>query len=391
MSDRAGERVAIIRTSDRGGFRACRRKWDFQSHLRRNLEPKQDAKPLWFGTGIHFALEWFFDTNTPYDFANIEDAFRGYVLATRINARQELPEDWQEAEQMGIDMLHYLTKFWLQTRNPLKTFVYKGVPQLEINFQIEIPFDIKAHFPNSPYDKAIYSGTIDRVVIDDENRLWGLDYKTAKAMKSSHFANDPQATVYPWAMNAIYPEHETAGLIYWQLLKASPKPPTPLKSGKISVAQNMKTSRPLYRQALIDAFGSVEKAPPGNVDYLNQLAMQESTERDAYVRRDKVYQNRHSQEAEGVKIMQELQDMLNPDLLLYPNPTFMCPHMCSFFEECISMNDGSDWEGQLEMNTQQRARSDESWRAALPKAIEKLYKVKETVDFDNPIHLSEDS
>lgn len=381
----AGDKVAVIRTSDRGGFRACRRKWDFQSHMRRNLEPKQDAMPLWFGTGIHFALEWYFDDNSPLKFKSVADAFRCYVLATRINARQQLPDGWREEEEMGIAMLTYLTDYWLQTRNPLKTFVYKGVPQIEINFQVDIPFDVKAHFPDSPFDRAIYSGTIDRVVIDENGRLWGLDYKTAKALKGSHFANDPQATVYPWAMNEIYPEYETAGLIYWQLLKATPKPPEPLKSGKISTAANMKTSRPLYRQALIDAYGSVEKAPPANIDKLNQLAMQESTERDAFVRRDKVYQNRHSQEAEGAKILQELEDMLNPNLHLYPNPTFMCPHMCSFFEECISMNDGSDWESQLEMNTQQRARTDESWRAALPKAFEKLYEVKEEpVDFNNP-------
>lgn len=382
--DAQGGKVAVIRTSDRGGFRSCRRKWDFQSHLRRNLEPKQDAMPLWFGTGIHYALEAHFDPNCPYPFKSPAEAFQCYVLATRINARQELPEGWQEEEEMGVAMLNYLMDDWLQTRNALKTFVYKGVPQLEINFQIEIPFDIKAHYPNSPYDRAVYSGTIDRVVVDDEGRLWGLDYKTAKTMKSSHFANDPQATVYPWAMNEIYPEYETAGLIYWQMLKATPKPPEPLKSGKISTAANMKTSRPLYRRALIDVYGSVEKAPAANIDKLNQLAMQESTERDAFVRRDKVYQNRHSQEAEGAKILMEVADMLNPDLPLYPNPTFMCPHMCSFFEECISMNDGSDWEGQLEMNTQQRAKTDESWRTALPKAVEKFYEVKEEVDFNNP-------
>lgn len=381
----AGEKVAIIRTSDRAGFRSCRRKWDFQSHMRRNLEPKTDAMPLWFGTGIHFALEDYFNPNSPYPFKSPAEAFQCYVLATRINARQELPVGWEDEEQMGIAMLNYLIDYWLQTRNPLTTFVYNGVPQLEINFQIDVPFDVKAHYPHSPYDKVIYSGTIDRVVIDEHGRLWGLDYKTAKTLKTTHFANDPQATVYPWAMNEMYPEHEVAGLIYWQLLKATPKPPEPLKSGKISTAQNQKTTRPLYRQGLINAYGSVDKAPKANIDYLNNLAMAESTEQDAFVRRDKVYQNRHSQESEGAKILMEVKEMLNPDLDLYPNPTFMCPHMCSFFEECISMNDGSDWEGQLEMNTQQRAKTDESWRKALPRAVAKMYETKdEAVDFDNP-------
>ena len=380
----AGEKVAVIRTSDRGQFKSCRRRWALQSHMRRNLEPKQAASPLWFGTGIHYALEEYFNPHSELPTKRSSEIFRLYVLATQMQGRQQLPDTWEEEQEMGVAMLDYFEDCWLQTRNPLKTFVFNGVPQLEINFQIDIPFDVKAHFPDSPYDRAIYSGTIDRVTIDEEGRIWLVDYKTAKSPKTSHFANDPQVTAYCWAASEMYPDHEIAGMIYWQFAKVAPKPPEPLKSGKISTAANQKTTRPLYRQALINAYGSVDKAPKANIDFLNNLAIQESTERDAFIRRDKIFKNPHSLQAEGAKILMEMQDMLNPNLPLYPNANFMCPHMCSFYEICVSMDDGTDWESQLEMETQPRAKSDESWRKALPRAIEKMFKVKEEFDFDNP-------
>ena len=52
-----GRRVAAIHTSDRGLYKSCRRKWFWQSHLRMGLEGYTRASPLWFGSGIHFALE----------------------------------------------------------------------------------------------------------------------------------------------------------------------------------------------------------------------------------------------------------------------------------------------------------------------------------------------
>lgn len=378
-------RTAVIRTSDRGQFKSCRRRWSFSSHLHRNLEPLQAQTPLWFGTGIHFAMEDYFNPKSEYPFETPGEAFKAYVLATQLQSQQQMPDDWEEQNVMGMAMLNYLHDVWLKTRDPLETLIYKGIPQLEINFLIDIPFDIKKLYPDSPYDNSIYSGTIDRVTIDKLGRIWLVDYKTAKIMKSSHFANDPQVTAYCWAAQEMYPEYEIAGMIYWQFLKAVPKQPEPLKSGKISTAKNKKTSHALYRQALIDTYGSVDKSSPEHISYLNNLAISEDEDHDAYITRNKIYKNPRSLAAEGAKILLEVADMLNPNISLYPNATFMCPGMCPHYEVCLSVDDGSDWEFQLNAETQERAKSDESWRASLPKAIEQLYPSEETtIDFDNP-------
>ncbi len=361
--------TAVIRTSDRLGFKSCRRRWNLQSHLHRNLEPKQTVTPLWFGTGLHFALEDYFGSK---QFPTAADAFTAFVTASMKSGRQTMPDDWEHLQNMGQSMLNYFECYWLRNRDPLRTYIKDGKPQTEINFQIDIPFDIRAMYPDSPYKNAIYSGTIDRISIDEEDRLWLIDYKTTQVMKATHFANDSQVAAYCWAAQHMYPEKEVMGMIYWQFLKDIPKGPTILKSGKASVNKQQRTSHSLYRKVLIDIYGSMEnpEIPPDNMDFLNMLSAKETPDHDAYISREKIYKNAHSLHAESQHILAELVDMLNPNLPMYPNANFMCPRMCSFYNVCTSMDDGSDWEHQLNLETQQRAAMDESWRKYLPKKEE---------------------
>jgi hypothetical protein len=300
-------------------------------------------------------------SGTSRQYKTPEEAFEAYLKATLRQGRDTLPDDWKDLYEMGIAMLHYYRVYWLKGRKPLKTFKVGKEPQVEINFLVELPFNPQDLYPDSPYDKVVYSGTIDRITIDEEGLLWLVDYKTAKSLKVTHFANDPQVSAYCWAAYHIY-QRPIGGMIYWQFLKDTPTPPEPLVSGKISTAKNQRTSRTLYKQALINNYGSVKKAPKENVDFLNRLAIAETEEQDPYIRRDKIYKNQASLEAEGAKIMLELEDMLNPNLPLYPNPNFLCPGMCPFYEVCVSIDDGSEWEDQLEDETQTRSEQDSSWR-----------------------------
>jgi hypothetical protein len=63
--------IIPIHTSDRANFKACRRRWAWSSPAYHNLIPKAAVHgiraPLWFGTGIHAALEKFYDPTLKQD------------------------------------------------------------------------------------------------------------------------------------------------------------------------------------------------------------------------------------------------------------------------------------------------------------------------------------
>lgn len=399
-----GRTAVIIRTSDRIAFKQCRRKWGWSSHLKRNLGNKYLAAPLWFGSGIHFALEDYHGYNY---FKRPSNAFTAYCIATAKQASTQLPPDAQEHFDMGVKMMDYYTDHWFRHRRmsetywcppvptgderidaggygptlpngePNPNFHKSWIPQVEVDFEIPIPLEaspiLAAYAEALGADCVLYRGTIDRVGIDPDGSLWVIEYKTAKRVENFHYQTDPQITTYFWAASNIY-TRPVSGIAYYQFVKNSPEPPRLLKStGKISTASNLVSSGPLYRSALERMYGSDEtKWPSANKDKLTELMMAETEHRDRFITREFIRRNMHMAQAEAQKILLEVEDMMNPDLPLYPNPTRNCSMMCSFLAPCVTMDDGGDWEYEIEREFAPReAQGDRFWRKKLP-SIESL-------------------
>ena len=244
---------------------------------------------------------------------------------------------------------------WLKSRDPLKTYVVDGHPQVEVYFEIPVPFE-SPHF-----DKILYTGTLDRVAVDDEECLWLVEYKTAKAMQVLHFDTDEQISSYCWAGDVLY-DRPIKGVVYQQHKKTIPDLPRLLANGTYSLNKQQATTHQLYRDALVNLYGDVMKAPKANVDFLNNMTALESEDNDGFIRRDWIYRNTPQMEATGAKILAELPEMLDPELSLYPNPTRDCSWDCDMNTACICMDDGSDWQFMLADMTQQRDQENTSWR-----------------------------
>ena len=369
-----------IHTSDRILFKRCRRKWDLQSQMRMGLIPLGlPAGPLWFGTGWHFAMEDYHGYNR---FGDPEEALLAYTSAFR---ESERPGDWAELVQLGLDMIQYYRDHWLPRRQGnFRTLVLNGRPQVEVKFKIHLgtmhrPSGILSHNGSSDEVAIYYVGTFDRIVVDPHNRLWVLDYKTAKRIDTGKLETDPQVSAYAWAAAQIY-QQPFEGVVWMQFLKATPRRPQELVRGGFSQAKNQSTTYSVYRAALKEVYG--DKIPITYREYLNYLAQLETPEGDKFIRYDLLRRNQFHLDSEAVKISQEMVDMAQPDLPLYPNPTRDCIWECPFRQICIAMDDGSDYELLIHStttppNNPQRQADEaklESWRDRInyPKPIELL-------------------
>lgn len=350
--------IACIHTSDRIAFKRCRRKWNWGSKLRHYLEMEVSPGPLWLGSGFHYAMEDFHGYNK---YGSPQKAFQAYVNAWKKVGAHRMPEDHAELSELMMSMLNYY-EGWLANRKPLKTFVYNGVPQVEVTFEIPLPIEGAFDMEGNPYDAVHYVGTIDKVCIDENGRLWPLDYKTAKMFSTTHFDTDPQVSAYCWASSVLYPGYEIAGFIYQQHLKEIAHPPQILKTGKLSLNKQQRTTHKLYRDALINLYGAIEKAPADNIQFLNELAMQETPDMDRFIRWDYIERSQAQIESEGEKILLEVCDMVDTELPLYPNPTRDCVWDCSFQAPCLMLDSHDDFEAELENGFIRRGEPSSQWR-----------------------------
>lgn len=354
------ERIATIRTSDRNNFRRCRRRWGWNSHLRGNIGPKQNPAPLWMGTGFHFALE---DCHGANIFGHPVEAFKAYVDATKAASRGDpnrLPADIAELTELSIGMLKYYWDEWMISRDPLQTYFFNGIPQVEVNFRVNVPWEAGRY----GYDRVVYSGTLDRVAIDEHGQLWIVEYKTAKTIQTLHYDNDSQISTYCWAGNLLYGK-PIAGVIYQQHRKSIPNEPKILANGRLSQDKRQMITHRSLRSYIKNIYGEVTKAPQDYIDFLNWIASQEDSESDKFIRRDRIRRNQHQCDAEAVKILMEIEEMLNPNLPLYPNPDRTCAFMCPFNGACVSLDDGSDWEYELSILMTKRDAEYDRWRKYL--------------------------
>lgn len=350
-------RKAVIRTSDRGNFKRCRRKWAWASQLKHNLRIKDTPSYFWIGTGGHFALE---DWHGHNHFGHPVEAFNAYVMACKSFHNKHgygLPDDWEEQQTLAQGILeHYL--IWLQHREQHETVWIDGVPQCEIKCEIPLPIE-----PPPGYDVVVYQLTMDRLVeIDGE--YWITDYKFYKSFSQGNLDMDPQMSAYIWGANTIY-EKPIAGAILHEFVKKYPQEPKILSTGKLSHSPTQGTTHRMYKEALIHMYGSVDNAPGANIRCLNDLAHQEGADRDNYIRRTKTRRTELENQAQGTIIVLESADMCNPQLPLYPNPTRDCSWDCSLQDICHMMNRDDDWESTLKDLTVADTEEYDQWRRHL--------------------------
>jgi hypothetical protein len=346
--------MKVLHTSDRLLFKRCRRKWDFESPLRQNLEVKGVTSHYFFiGTGFHYALERYHGYG--------EDPIEAFENYYNCFTPEELTMEIEAYATMIPGMFNHYIHDWLPKRRQFKTLFIDGKPQVEVEVVLELK-ELSKLFGEPIY----YSMRFDRVVEDEYGRLWIMDYKTVAGFNTDKLETDLQISVYSWGAELYY-QRPVEGMVYLQFKKALIQEPRILKkpAGAISIDKTQNTNYDRYLQALKFKYGCMEEVPPENLETLEFFAKQEDDLGDAFIRYDMVRRSKANKQKQYEYIIAEGKDMLNKELPIYPNQTQDCFNFCSFRPVCLAMDDNTDWKFILDNNYQTRVKERDSWRSKL--------------------------
>jgi len=390
--------IIPIHTSDLGNYRRCRRYWDWSSPTRTNLRHRVDiygvSFPLWFGTGIHYALEKYYDPmlrrdpvetfltwfnyqweggivgeewlNLTYDIhprlievegtGNKGEVFKWEIAGLRDILPDPIEEEFMEHKALGVGMLTFY-KEYAERKDDFEVVAVESTYSIPLGFEA---IDRREDSPNYGQSIEVHArGKRDQIAwYPDRDKFGVMDYKTAARIDEDYFLKnekDEQFTNYLWATkeeaktyDLPWYAHEVDRIIVNAMKKNYPKPPTVLKSGFLSVdRQNEGTTAELFMQSIrehgLELWYEDDERAQSYYDYLVRQGD------DLFVQRDVVFRNDAEIENAGNHIRMMAAEMLDVDLKIYPNPTGAKSCLnCAFRVPCIAKDDGSDWQGMLE-------------------------------------------
>jgi len=347
---------------------------------------------MWFGTGIHLALEMHYSPEWERDPVEV---FRtwweyqtkgGFIPGHEYQAgfANGLPVEWSGDVAEGVTNTYRVTGLLDLLPDPvleeLETHLELGVGMMEFyksyadkhdNFAViaaehdfSIPLGMEVFKPTGSAKYPVhYRGRMDLIIQDLETGRYGImDHKSAAKADSEQYIRklekDEQCTSYMWAAEReaeLYDlEYKKIDFVLYNTLwKGYPKPPnitTATKNfpqGRPSIDRNQMTTPGLWYAAVKERGLEEWIAENENVKAYAQYLIDAGD--SMFVRRDMVRRNRYEIESCGSRILDEVHDMLAPDVRVYPNPTsnYRCLN-CAFRLPCIAKDDGSDWEQMLE-------------------------------------------
>lgn len=257
--------LPIIRTSERRDFKRCPQRWWWA--WREGLRPKTESfGPLWFGTGIHLALEKHYVLGTERGEDPIK-TWREYVgtqvdwiktIVEQGETREDTITQWVEAGELGEAMLKgYLEEYGLDE-------------DWEV-LAVELPFQVSIPKPGTKTALVVYAGTFDlvaRQISTGKVFLW--DHKTAKSITLGHLPLDDQAGAY-WALathvlrkqGILGPKERIHGILYNFLMKSLPDDRPRNADGKVCNQPKKEHYVEALREQYLDMGLDVDAEIPG--------------------------------------------------------------------------------------------------------------------------------
>jgi len=346
--------VYNIHISDIRTFRACRRKWNWSSPLKENLEPQVPYAPFFVGRAVHYCLEWYYGpAHRPVwdsldQFLNNETKIAGDLWAAE-------QASWDESVELVQEMLmHY--QLWVQV-DPT------GFRDETLEFMdLEVPFNVPMYHPETgKQDENIrLEGRFDGIVFHKPTgTYWIWECKTARSIGelAKSLENDEQAGAYIYAAQQLK-NIPITGILYNILRKKAPTHPRILDSGYVSKAKgdfspfsyiaDIRRNHPDWDWDTIrEYYGSV----------FSDMSIIEN----GFFARYPIKRTPKEITQLVANLYWTAQEMIDPDTKLYPSPTFIQCNFCMFRAPCLTMNRDGDYSALLRSEYQKRIKA-ESFR-----------------------------
>jgi hypothetical protein len=375
-----------IHTSEIRSFLGCRRRWNWAYQER--IVPEISARPLQFGIAFHIAMETFYEPATwsetsPEEKTNL--ALNAFIRECERQRNEFLRstgqtklldadgDDYTERIDLGIGMIEWYGK----QIHPQHDRWFKPV-------MVEVPFQVPIKHPTTgeplrcyaplvdneenrarqdqfgegrrtcgqvhPYAAVVtFDGRIDAIMQDLVNGgylLW--DHKSAAQIRRDDrlLHLDPQVNGYTWAA-AVELDLDIRGFLYVEYRKDFPKPPEalsrPYKGRRFSTNKTSPTDYENFTR-------TVQRFDPDGVAagrYDEFIAWLQSPEAPVFHKRFAILKTRKNLKSVGAQIYDIAKEMVNPNLLIYPNAgTYSCSG-CAYYTPCLAKFLGEDYEHAL--------------------------------------------
>ena len=348
----------MLRTSERNLFKRCQWAWE-REYIDRLKVKGRESIALWFGTGIHLAMEHWYIPGRERG-TDPRKTWREYVQKAQADTKYvNTYHDGDFAEavpslELGLDMLegyleHYGKEPNIEVISAEQTF------QVEIPYQEWHPLDGRKG-AEAKDGKGKYVGTFDQVYRDhDTGKIWLKDFKTAAQLGASatqYLPLDDQAGSY-WAVadytlrkqGLIGKNERISGIVYDYLVKAK-------RDLRPRNAEGFVTNKPQKRHyvAALNEPG-VDKLKLADLESLARergvvvFGEVSANQPRKLLDRVPVYRNPSERRRQINRIQDDLEAMSlvrNGVLPATKTPTRECS-FCQFREICEMDESGDDW------------------------------------------------
>jgi hypothetical protein len=306
--------MAEIHITDQLAFKTCRRRWNWSSRMRMNLEPAIPHAPFLTGRAVHYALERYYRDQVEY-----ETAFAEF---SQLN---DVPQESVKHVQLGYGMMRHYMRWAKRQRGRYS----------DVNLQF-IDMEHKFKVPVGPRGKEIIlAGMFDGIVRDlTTGELWLWEVKTCRSIdeRMQTLPIDEQTSAYLLAATKLMKE-PVIGVLYTFLKKSLPKEPTVLKNGNLSKALNDKITLDSYLNSIYAYHGSDTPRSYIEAEYgdvMSELVHQTNQ----YFLRVPVYRSQEHLEAAEENIWQAGVEMQS-DPAIYLHAGWHC-RFCYFKDPCLN-------------------------------------------------------